>query len=371
MNLLSWIVDLRQLLVLLFGVCFLVSLLRMPNYERNQLVVCPPSAAIFLWLVAAILAIALTPEEALRGDKLNYTNSFYAIAYGLSDWKDASRDVLFYGWIRLVSLFSTNPTIFFLLTATVYVGGIAIALMRIERRYWTVMMIATVFGIGFFANGDNILRAGMAYSILLVGVSFFPTQKIVAILLAAVAFNIHNSMIIPISALVISCFYKNTKIIFAGWLILLAISIVFGNTTQTVLARFFEDAEDQRLTSYALGQHSDYKQGFRIDFLIYSFVPIALGLYYRFQKHFNDSFYVWVFNAYIVANGFWLLMIRAMFTDRFAYLSWGLMPIVLFYPLLKSRIWANQHFYIFGGLFLILLLTLILASRSLFEFLYQ
>ena len=371
MNDFFWIIEFRQLWVLLAGIFFLLPIAQTPDYSRGQLLLKPSNGAIYLWLTAAALSIALTPEATMGGDKINYTNSFLRIASGMNVWNEVDKDVLFSAWMYFVSRFTGNPTIFFLLTTTVYVGGLAFALKRIGKTYWAIMMIAAVFGLGFFSYGDNTLRSGMAYSLLLVGVSFFTERKAVGIAFACLAIFIHHSMLIPVSALAVALFYRNTKVIFLGWIFLLIVSIVFGNATQEFLAGFFENAEDQRMTSYALGQSDVYKQGFRLDFLIYGFVPIALGLYYRYRKRFEDPFYLWILNTYIIANGFWLLMIRAVFTDRFAYLSWGLMPIVLFYPLIRRRIWANQSLFVAGGLFLVLALNLALASRTLIQSLYQ
>lgn len=345
----------------------LPPMLQSPRYDRGQLVAILANGILYLWVIVIGLSIALTPEMELAGDKLRYENTFYSITLGRT-LDEFNRDILFYAWMRFVAFFTRNPTVFFLLTAFVYIGGYVLTFKRIGKAQWSVLMIAAVFGIGFFAYGCNTLRAGMAYSLLLVGISVFPTRKDLGALLACLSFFTHHSMVIPICALIIAFFYKNTRIIFAGWIVLLVISIIFGNTMQEVLAKFFEDAEDQRMALYALGQSDTYKQWFRVDFLIYGFVPIALGLYYRFRKRFDDPFYVWIL---IIANGFWLLMIRAIYTDRFAYLSWGLMPIVLFYPLIRKRFWANQNLIIVGGLFLILSLNLALTSRELFRTLYQ
>ena len=38
---------------------------------------------------------------------------------------------------------------------------------------------------------------------------------------------------------------------------------------------------------------------------------------------------------YLTANAFWILVIRSSFSNRFAYLSWFLMAIIIFYPFFK------------------------------------
>lgn len=331
------------------------------------MVVCPPNPVVFLWLIGVCLSIALTPAETLAGDKWIYKENFENIAIGRLSWLDITKDKIFYLYTSIVATFTQSHVVYFVITAALYIAGYAITFKRIAREHWSVLMLAAVYCIGFSSYGDNTLRAGLAFSVLFCGISCFP-RKIPFLILAALSFGIHASMIIPITACCIAFFYKNTRIIFIGWVFLLLISIFAGNSTQEFLANIFSEAEDQRMVSYALGEsNGGYKQGFRIDFLLYGFVPILFGLYYVFRKQFTEPFYVWMLNVYIITNGFWLLMIRAIFTDRFAYLSWALIPIILFYPLLKKRIWANQNFCVAGGIFGLFCLDLILGFRSIFS----
>lgn len=48
--------------------------------------------------------------------------------------------------------------------------------------------------------------------------------------------------------------------------------------------------------------------------------------------------YKHLYCTYIIANSVWLLVIGAFFTDRFAYLSWCLSPILLMLPLCRARL---------------------------------
>jgi hypothetical protein len=45
----------------------------------------------------------------------------------------------------------------------------------------------------------------------------------------------------------------------------------------------------------------------------------------------------------VFANAFWILVIRANFSNRFAYLSWFMMALVIIYPFLKSQLMPNQN----------------------------
>lgn len=100
---------------------------------------------------------------------------------------------------------------------------------------------------------------------------------------------------------------------------------------------------DDRIQGYFTKDYSQFSHaGFRWDFLLYSIVPILLGKYIT-DRGCEDRIYSVLLNTYILANAFWVLVIRAEFSDRFAALSWTLYPFVIAYPLLKLQIWEHQQ----------------------------
>ena len=109
---------------------------------------------------------------------------------------------------------------------------------------------------------------------------------------------------------------------------------------------------DERV-SYLMVNAMDthYKAGFRIDFILYSCFPALLGYYYIYKKKYRDVFYCNLYNMYLLSNTFWILVIRANFSDRFAYLSWFIYSIVLLYPLVTHSIVKRQGLWI-GTIFL-------------------
>ena len=70
--------------------------------------------------------------------------------------------------------------------------------------------------------------------------------------------------------------------------------------------------------------------GFRWDFLLYGSVPILEGIYFVFKRKYNNQFYCILLSTYILTNAFWVLINEVPFSDRFAYLSWFMMPLLLF-----------------------------------------
>jgi hypothetical protein len=87
---------------------------------------------------------------------------------------------------------------------------------------------------------------------------------------------------------------------------------------------------------------------------------------YIFKKKYNDLIYSQLFNMYLIANAFWILIIRANFSNRFAYLSWFMLPLIVMYPILKNEIFIKQHQLIgkiiFGYFLFTFVLIVILGS---------
>lgn len=129
------------------------------------------------------------------------------------------------------------------------------------------------------------------------------------------------------------------------WLGSIALSLLSG----TAFISFFSSLGfDDRMESYAELAESGYladsfsSTGFRWDFLLYSSMPIVLGYVVLIMKGVRENWYRVLFNTYCMANAFWVLVIRAAFTNRFAYLSWFMYPIVIAYPLIMMRVWPDQ-----------------------------
>jgi hypothetical protein len=58
----------------------------------------------------------------------------------------------------------------------------------------------------------------------------------------------------------------------------------------------------------------------------------------------SDPFYARLVNTYLFANAVWVLVIDADFSNRFAYLSWFMMPWVLLYPFVPGKINDRPRF---------------------------
>lgn len=294
--------------------------------------------ATFLLMIGLLFMLGLFPIEwGLGTDRANYGLSFNALSNYSSDWSH-NYEGGFAFLTRLLSKFLNVKEYMFVLTA-IYLGNYLWAIRRLVKKqsYW--LAIVVILSMGFTTYILNTMRAGLALSFVILGVAMYPDKwKMLACLLLGT--SIHTSSAIPAIMIGICYFFHQTRFYYYLWFLSIPLSFVAGDLFTNL---FVEMGADDRSFYLVDVDTSTYKTGFRIDFILYSMLPIIVGGYYILRKGFNDQLYTLIYNAYILTNIFWILVIRANYSDRFAYLSWCLIPFVLAYPLIKGRLSIKEN----------------------------
>lgn len=302
-----------------------------------------------LWM---ILYMGLRPIDGFYfGDTLNYARGFaQMVASHDVDWLSqllSFKGDFIFGVIMAWCAEYANIHIMFLICALGYVGGSALFCRRIFGNQWVTPFIVVCAMFEYWAYGINGVRNGMAASLVILALSYIDKWKI-ALLLALIGIGIHKSLLLVVAAALLARFIKNTKLYIAGWLGCIALSLTFGQRLSDAIANN-ELIKDERLEAYVSYAHDQKMMegfsdtGFRWDFLLYSALPIVCGYFFIYKKNFRDPFFRWILNIYICANSFWVLMMYAFSSNRFAQLSWFLMGLVLIYPFFKKRFWKDQE----------------------------
>ncbi len=242
--------------------------------------------------------------------------------------------------------FSTQE--YFLVIAFLYIFCMLIACYLIFHQSTWLPFLFCISAFSFYGYAVNGLRNGMACSIVMMAIALFSKEKkvlnILSLFLCFLAFGIHRSVILPISAMLATRYLiKDYRYALGFWIASIAVSLVAGETVSNFFASL---GFDSRLAGYINNHEYDdmfSSTGFRWDFLLYSMVPIAIGYYIITKKGIVDRTYVFLLSTYIISNSFWIMVIRASNSNRFAYLSWFLYPIVIAYPLLKIDFIERQR----------------------------
>ncbi|MBQ6649360.1 MAG: EpsG family protein [Muribaculaceae bacterium] len=237
---------------------------------------------------------------------------------------------------------------FFLFVEICYIGFMLLSCIKISRKNLWISMLFCLASFSFLGYAVNGLRNGMACSILMFAITLISGNKLekcFSIVLMVIAYSIHNSTILPIICCVAACtVIREPRYAIYFWGASIILSLIVGNTVGDFFASlgfdartsYFEDVESSEY-SYQFSQ-----TGFRWDFLLYSSMPVLMAWYVTMKRVFKDNAYNIIATTYILANSFWVLVIRSTFSNRFAYLSWFIYPLVIVYPLLRMNIWEDQ-----------------------------
>jgi len=304
-------------------------------------------------IVAAfiILYIGFRDPNGPFGDTINYTASFKKVM------EDPSSSHLVWGgeWLFLnlnnfIAKTTGDITILYLICALVYVGSLWGAMVRMFGNHYYIPFLVVLSMFTFWQYGVNGIRNGMGASLFILAISYANNIPIM-LFLALLATGIHKSIYLMVGAATLSWFFKNSKVYLWIWVVAIIASYFAGNTIQNYIASIGFLNEDTRFNYYMTTDAETFKRwegatiivGFRWDFLVYSAIAVFVGYYFIFKRKFQDEYYHWLFNIYLLTNAFWVLVIRSAFSNRFAQISWFIMPVVLIYPFMKKRFFPNHE----------------------------
>lgn len=288
---------------------------------------------LLFWFV--LLYMGLRPIHGVFVDMTMYA---YTFERGVEGDYVYSGDFLFDYFVIVCSKIMSVENFFFT-CALIYVLPLYFVCKKWFRDYWFYAFLLVVGSFSFWAYGTNGIRNGMATSLFLLAIS--RDSKIFQIVLLAVAVSVHKTMMLPAIGYIITLYYNRPKGFFYFWIIAIPLSLLLPGFWEGIFGSLMEDERSAYFTdeSYS-GSFSS--SGFRWDFLLYSATGVFAGWYYCFKKRVEDVIYIQLFNIFLFANAFWILVIRASFSNRFAYLSWFLLALVIIYPLLKQKMFQNQ-----------------------------
>lgn len=275
------------------------------------------------------------------GDTVNYNSVYQSLLLGREFI--ITKDYLFNYMLVFCSKFMSVRS-FFLLVDVLYIIPVVLFSRKYFGSYWFFGFLMFAGSFSFWSYGVNGLRNGLGTALFILGLYFYE-RKWAMYLTLGMSYFMHASLIIPIAAFIVSGLYKNPKVYLYFWVAAIPLSLAGGSAWSSFFASigFAED----RTQGYLTGGSDEYndqfsRTGFRWDFLLYSASAVYAGWYFIFKKKITDPFYIHLFGVYCIANAFWILVITAAFSNRFAYLSWFLMPAVIAYPMFRYKIWGDQ-----------------------------
>ena len=299
----------------------------------------------FLLALFMVMFIGFRPASSVFVDMMNYITYYHAFHEGsVFIFDKEAENLLFDNYFAWIGSMRLGTTFFFVTIAAIYFICTYIACKRMFPRDTLIAYLVFLAAFSTFSYGTNGIKAGAATTIFLMALSYRENLKI-CVPLILVSLGTHHSMIMVVVAFVLTLIYKNPKVYFAGWCFCLLVAVAHISFFQELFAGILSDSGDSG-ADYLITEGDDWggKTGFRIDFVLYSVMPILVGYWAVYKKRLQLSkIYTCLLNLYMTLNGTWMLCMYANFTNRIAYLSWFLYPIVLIYPFLNENWGASRY----------------------------
>lgn len=300
---------------------------------------------LFLRNIGILLLIVIIPYMGLRPISGRYFGDTSTYAVFFQNYQNGATilpgsDYLFHLFTKFCSKLMTI-NIYFLVCAMLYIIPLYSACKAWFKNYWGYAFLFLVASFSFWVAGTNGVRSAIATSFILLAFSRKSlTSKIFWFVLAI---GFHKSMLLLVGAYCLTLVVQKPKWYFYGWLLCIPLSLAAGGFWETLFAGLIEDDRVSYLIAGNMGDDKFSSTGFRWDFLLYSSAAVYAAYYFIYKKKFVDENYSKLVSIYLTVNAFWILVIRANFSNRFAYLSWFMMGIIICYPLLTQMILKNQN----------------------------
>lgn len=301
-----------------------------------------------LIMVVLVLYMGLRPISSAFGDTMNYAREYVIQAKSGEPftWKIES-EWLFGNLLQLFAKYGGSLHALFLLCSVFYVVPLWLAMKRVFRSYYFVPFLVIMSTFFFWQYGVNGVRNGIGASLFILAMTYVENLP-VALLLCFLGVGFHLSILLMIAAALLAWFFNRSNYYLAGWVLCVIVSYFWGETIQSALSGLNLFSGDDRFSDYLTGEAikgegMDMTMSFRWDFLIFSAVGVVVGYYFIYRREFEDEYYHWIYNTFLATNAFWVLIIRAVYSNRFAQISWFIMPLVLVYPFMKKRFWQDHE----------------------------
>ena len=250
-----------------------------PSLKRKKL------DGTLLLAIFMTIFIGFRPESGVFIDMMNYITHYHALYEGnVFVFNRNAENLLFDNYLLWIGSKYLGTTFLFVSIAAIYFICTYIACKRMFPRDTLIAYLVFLAAFSTFSYGTNGIKAGAAGAIFLMAISYRENLKI-CIPLVLASWGFHHSMIMVVVAFVLTLVYKNSKVYFVGWCFCLLMAILHITFFQELFAGILSDSGEVRGAVY-LTDSSDWggKTGFRIDFVIYSAMPILVGYWAVYKK---------------------------------------------------------------------------------------
>lgn len=299
-------------------------------------------------ILAFLPVIFLIPLLGLRGLNVGTDTYVYYEILWLTDSRiEISSEFLFFLIAKTLKYFNLSYSYFLFVIASLFIFGMYFFVRKVSTIYRAnalFIFFAYMSMFFFLSLSVNIIRQGASLACLLLAYSYFLNKesklKLILFILASLAF--HSSSLIPLLIFTLVIISRNTIVIkdkyyYLAFILLIGLSYLNFGLLDIAPTLMDFLGSDNRRSSYLSGNDSEYKVGFRLDFVIFNTFFLIISMYAKsiiIDKDFKDI-YSSIVKYYIVASCLFFMSFQIPYSDRWGLFSWMVIPLIMS-PLLYS-----------------------------------
>lgn len=328
------------------------------------------SSLLFLFII--LLLIVIPFNDFSEGDMPRYISALSVMRdmSFLDSWEYFGWEPLFIFLQWTFAQVSLNENLYIIYTAIIYIiiyYFVSKTLFSSWQRLF--FFFAYLSFSSFYSYLFNGTRQGFSMALILLAIGVWSNDKatkkktkIVACLIGSCLF--HTSAI-PVS--IILLFLMISKVTLNKLLVIwVFFSVLFLTGANTFISSIPVLNNIEYLTTYSDDGLIDYYGGSnKLDFYVFSLLALIGSLFLYFKVPLEEAkkiIYLNLLKSYIVINTLFLAFGFIAFSNRLAIFSWILIPLLIIYPILYSKV--NARFLLFAT---VLALTIIGFFTSAYE----
>lgn len=319
----------------------LLSLLFVMQYSSRQHAYARGGMLLVAVLTVGLFLITMWLREP-AGDSWRYLETFRNMrTMPLSNaLNQEDTDALFVLLNWLAGRLGDSSLILYGATLVVFFGVFIAAMRRVLSPLATLVVLMAYTAFPFFVQyAANGLRQGLSMVFLLMAYALLSRRQRAGWVWLLLAPLWHSGAWLAVAVVashqLMCLLVRSPRVRWALVFSALGLGIALSATglNEALMAQLPEKIElrESQGIYFDDAEEFGYRGGFRLDFLLFSFVPLATALLLRKRgQSFSYSGPGWWLSMYLSLNVIYQLFAFAPFSDRFAGFSWFLIPLVIF-----------------------------------------
>lgn len=294
------------------------------------------------YLLSLFFLLLLAILVGWRSEDVGTDTIMYSWQYNHVEHMD-DREPVFKSLIRFLNVFSSNHQVLLVVMAVLFYSLFAIFLRYRNENVNTYLLFLFFLSLFSFKSlGINIIRQGVSLMFLLNAYNYYMKKKWTLVIFFSVfSLFFHLTSLLPLILFISAVQIRNVNFalsVFVFSLLLAAFNI--GIVEIFSLLPFLQDIDPR--FGYIENRHdADYQIGFRLSFVIFNTVFLAIALYVRknlsrFQSQTVGNEFDNLLVYFSFTSALFFLAFQIPFSDRWGIFSWMVIPL-LCEPLISSK----------------------------------